>query len=281
MREGTPQGAGLSPLQFLLFISGIAGDFPSGVEITLSADDLAIFASERTIAEAKTTVQAALDELLKWADRWKMEISADKTMATVFTLDPMRRSGGPACTCGPPDCDTNRRRPSWVLRSTLSPALEREADVMPFAIRRRQLMAVATQRHPRDLPGDPLQPVLVAARPRQRLLHDRGWAETGLRASAVAGLGDLPRESVLLVPRTPPWESRRRRHHRKRCRETDEQDGPAGQTSGGSAGDPGRSPASRLHGSGSHHLPGRDGAGENPDPCRPLDLQLSRGTDGA
>ena len=93
------------------------------------------------------------------------------------------------------------------LRSTPAPALEREAEVMPFAIRRRQLTAAATQRHLRDLPGDPLQPVLAAARPRQRLHRDRGWADTGLSASSDAGLGDLPREPVLVVPRTPPWGS--------------------------------------------------------------------------
>ena len=73
-------------------------------------------------------------------------------------------------------------------------ALEREADLMPFAIRHRQLAAAAAavQRHLRNLPGDPLQPLLQAARPKLRLYRDRGWAETGLEvcAGAGAGLGD-------------------------------------------------------------------------------------------
>ena len=46
------------------------------------------------------------------------------------------------------------------LRSTPAEALEREAVLMPFAVRRRQLAAAAVQRHLRDLPGDPLHPLL-------------------------------------------------------------------------------------------------------------------------
>ena len=92
------------------------------------------------------------------------------------------------------------------LRSTPAPALEREADLMPFVVRRRQLAAAAVQRHLRELPGDPLQPVLEAARPKRRLRHDRGWADTGLEFSADAGLDELPCEPVLVVPQAPPWE---------------------------------------------------------------------------
>ena len=69
VREGTPQGAVLSPLLFHLFINAITPNFPSGVEVTLFADDLAVFATEKTIAGAKEKVQAALDELRKWAEK--------------------------------------------------------------------------------------------------------------------------------------------------------------------------------------------------------------------
>ena len=51
--EGTPQGAVLSPLLFLLFINDISRDFPPGVEVTLFADDLALFATEKNIAGAE------------------------------------------------------------------------------------------------------------------------------------------------------------------------------------------------------------------------------------
>ena len=294
VREGTPQGAVLSPLLFLIFINDIARDFPPGVEVTLFADDLAIFATERTIAEAEVRVQAALDELRKWAEKWRMDVSLEKTVATVFTLDPHearqearlfmgdsrlrheptptflgvrfdrtlsfrqhikdikakmgRRSNALRAVSGKAwGANTGDLRAlylayiracadyaaaGWMpgvapanlehlevaqrqacriitgcLRSTPAAALEREADLMPFAVRRRQLAAAAVQRHLRDLPGDPLQPLLQAARPRQRLHRDRGWAETGLGVCAAAGLEGLPREPTLVVPRAPPWET--------------------------------------------------------------------------
>ena len=74
------------------------------------------------------------------------------------------------------------------LRSTPAAALERQADLMPFAARRRQL--AAAQRHLRDLPGDPLQPLLqVTASPRP-----------GLEVRAGAGLEGLRREPTLMAP---------------------------------------------------------------------------------
>ena len=36
--------------------------------------------------------------------------------------------------------------------------------------------------------------------------QDRGWADTGLRVSAEAGLANLPREPLLVVPESAPWE---------------------------------------------------------------------------
>ena len=294
VREGTPQGAVLSPLLFLLFINDIARDFPAGVEVTLFADDLAVFATEKTIAGAEEKVQAALDELRKWAEEWKMDVSAEKTVATIFTLDPhearrearlflgdsrlaheptptflgvrfdrtlsfrqhvldlkakmgkrsnaLRAVSGKAWGANTSDLRSlylayiracaDYAAAGWMpgvapanlehlevaqrqacriitgcLRSTPAAALEREADLMPFAVRRKQLAAAAAERHLRDLPGDPLQPLLQEARPRRRLHRDRGWADAGLEVSAEAGLGGLLREPTLVVPSAPPWES--------------------------------------------------------------------------
>ena len=70
----------------------------------------------------------------------------------------------------PPGPLWDRRRPSWTSNDAA-------------AVRRRQLAAAAVQTHLRVLPGDPLQPLLQAARPRQRPHRDRGWAETGLQSA--------------------------------------------------------------------------------------------------
>ncbi|KAF0286925.1 Sialidase [Amphibalanus amphitrite] len=94
------------------------------------------------------------------------------------------------------------------VRSTPVDALAREADLLHFSARRRQLAAVAMERHSRDLPGDPVQRILLPEnRPRQRLRYDRGWARTGQEISKDAGLDDFPREPFLVVASTPPWES--------------------------------------------------------------------------
>ena len=115
-------------------------------------------------------------------------------------------------------CDTNlghletaqrqaARTITGCIGSTPGAALTREADLLPFKIRRQLLAAVAVEKHSRDLPADPVQQALQpASRPRRRLAHDRGWATTGLKTVEAAGLADLPREPVLVTASAPPWE---------------------------------------------------------------------------
>lgn len=294
IREGTPQGAVCSPTLFLAFINDLPNHLPRDVETSLFADDLAIWATDKTVAAAEARVQRALDCLLKWAEEWKMEVNREKTVGTIFTLDPAEARRECALTLGTSRLQHDptpvflgirfdrglsfrqhienvkvkmKRRShalrslsgkSWgaaasdlrtiylafirscadyaaggwmagvaasnleqlevaqrqacrtitgCLRSTPAAALEREADLMPFHIRRQKLAAIAVQRHLRDLPGDHLQSVLTSERPRLRLHQDRGWADTGLAVSAQAGLADLPVEPLLVVPLAAPWES--------------------------------------------------------------------------
>ena len=49
---------------------------------------MAVFATEKTVALAEEKVQAALKELRKSAEKWKMDISVEKTVATIFALNP-------------------------------------------------------------------------------------------------------------------------------------------------------------------------------------------------
>ena len=65
VQEGTPQGTVLSPQLFLLFIDDIPWEFPPDVKVTLFADDLAVFATEKTIALVEGKVQVALNRLHK------------------------------------------------------------------------------------------------------------------------------------------------------------------------------------------------------------------------
>ena len=88
LRDGTPQGAVTSPALFNIFINDITDSFPPGVETSMYADDLAIWSSHQDIREAEKLLQVALDALDSWAEKWKMTVSLEKTVSTIFSLDP-------------------------------------------------------------------------------------------------------------------------------------------------------------------------------------------------
>ena len=93
------------------------------------------------------------------------------------------------------------------VRSTPAAALEREADLQPFHIRKRLLAAIAVEKHSRDLPDDPIQRVLAPdARSRKRLKRDRGWADKGIDTCTEAGLQNYPREPRLVFPSNALWQ---------------------------------------------------------------------------
>ena len=294
LRDGTPQGAVTSPALFNIYINDVTDNFPSGVETSMFADDLAIWSSHQNITEAEGKLQQALDSLAAWAEKWKLTVSLEKTVSTIFSLDPaetrreanlsfrnhrlthnprptflgvtldrtltfnehaktvkgrmkarnnvLRAISGTTWGCAASDLRSaymafsracaDYAAGAWMpgvsattleslevaqrqacrtitgcLKSTPVGALTREADLLPFNIRRRLLAATAVEKHMRDIPNDPVQRMLQpGSRPRGRLKHDRGWARTGLETGAAAGLSDLPREPLLITASTAPWE---------------------------------------------------------------------------
>ena len=56
------------------------------------ADDLAIWSSHQKITEAEVKLQQALDSLAAWAEKWKLTVSLEKTVSTIFSLDPAKSS---------------------------------------------------------------------------------------------------------------------------------------------------------------------------------------------
>ena len=88
LRDGTPQGAVTSPTLFNILINDITVGFPEDVNASLFADDLAIWSQHQDISVAEGHIQRALDALGAWATKWKMTVSPEKTVSTVFTLDP-------------------------------------------------------------------------------------------------------------------------------------------------------------------------------------------------
>ena len=76
----------MSPLLFLVYINDIADNMPRDVQVSLYADDIALWVGSPTIGEASRKVQAALRILEEWAHRWKLPVNAEKSEAAAFAL---------------------------------------------------------------------------------------------------------------------------------------------------------------------------------------------------
>jgi len=73
--SGIPQGSVLGPLLFLTFVNDLDEDINS--HILKFADDTKIFKEVRNSADC-SQLQADLDKLVLWAQKWQMEFNVDK-----------------------------------------------------------------------------------------------------------------------------------------------------------------------------------------------------------
>ena len=63
IRRGVPQGSVLGPLFFILFVDDFTKDFPRGAQVSMHADDLAIWSSSPDPIKASSVVQTFLTVL--------------------------------------------------------------------------------------------------------------------------------------------------------------------------------------------------------------------------
>ena len=84
VRQGVPQGGVLSPLLFNLYISGMP-EPPPEIKIIFFADDCQALSSGPHIERICETLNPYLNMLSDWFKSKKLEISAEKSTATVFT----------------------------------------------------------------------------------------------------------------------------------------------------------------------------------------------------
>jgi len=82
--NGTPQGSIISPVLFLLMINDIPPGL-GGVDMTLFADDSAIYVGHRNIKTSEQRIQSSLNEIHEWCDKNGFKISINKTTAVLFS----------------------------------------------------------------------------------------------------------------------------------------------------------------------------------------------------
>ena len=95
LKQGVPQGSVLSPLLFLFYINGIRETVPEGVQISMYADDIAIWAQDTIKTEAERKVQLAVAKISAWSKAHKLILNPLNANHPFSPATPMKLSGCP------------------------------------------------------------------------------------------------------------------------------------------------------------------------------------------
>ena len=82
--NGTPQGSVISPLLFLLMINDISKGVDD-VQMSLFADDSAIYLGHRNIKILQNKIQLSINAIQNWCNRNGFKISINKTTGVIFS----------------------------------------------------------------------------------------------------------------------------------------------------------------------------------------------------
>jgi hypothetical protein len=97
-KQGLPQGAVLSPTLFLVFINEVASVIPPRVEISMFADDIALWSADLDVDAAAARVQEACVAVSDWSRKWLMQLSVPKCEVSLFTKDSAQANLQPQIT---------------------------------------------------------------------------------------------------------------------------------------------------------------------------------------
>ncbi|KAI5707813.1 hypothetical protein M8J77_010316 [Diaphorina citri] len=84
VKQGVPQGGVISPILFNFYVSKMPLP-PEGIQLTTYADDCTILCSDNKIGNICEQINPYLDTLKNWFRERKLELSAEKSTATLFT----------------------------------------------------------------------------------------------------------------------------------------------------------------------------------------------------
>ena len=99
-KQGLPQGSVLAPLLFLFYINSLKAAIPNDVCMSMYADDVVVWAQDRSKERAAAQVEEAVTAVVQWSSRKKLRLSAGKCAVAFFSSDPREASWRPVVRVG-------------------------------------------------------------------------------------------------------------------------------------------------------------------------------------
>ena len=98
--QGLPQGSVLSPILFLFYINSVRNVIPEGVNVSMYADDVAVWAQDAKKERAAAKVEVAIQAISRWSADSKLSLNAGKCEISFFSTDPREASWAPQVRLG-------------------------------------------------------------------------------------------------------------------------------------------------------------------------------------
>lgn len=93
IEAGVPQGSLLSPILFNIYMSDLPT--PDHVQLAAYADDVMVFATNRSPKLIRNRLNTALEIISNWYQKWKIKINSTKTKAILFNKNIRNPTIGP------------------------------------------------------------------------------------------------------------------------------------------------------------------------------------------
>ena len=88
LRAGTPQGACLSPMLYLIFVNDLPSQRKPNLSFSQYADDIGLWASHLEPKVAEKLIQDALIKIESWCKHWQISLSHSKSQVILFSRCP-------------------------------------------------------------------------------------------------------------------------------------------------------------------------------------------------
>ena len=98
--HGVPQGAVISPLLFLFYINPVRQVIPRYISCSMYADDIAIWAQDRSKEQATIQTERGVQAIAKWSSEFRLSLNAGKCEVCLFTSDTNEAKWEPAVKIG-------------------------------------------------------------------------------------------------------------------------------------------------------------------------------------